>query len=579
MKIWSGIARDEVRAQPRRGHGLPGHRGRRQARARRLRHDRAPEGRRAGRGGLQRQGDAVVRRLRSRAHRLQGQGRRARRSCARSRRAEPLANVEIRLVARNNDVLATKSTDAAGHVAFDPGLARGEGGNAPGLIVASTGEDYGFLDLGSSAFDLTDRGVKGRVAPGAVDAFVFTERGVYRSGETVFVTALLRDAKGAAISGLPLTLVAKRPDGVEYRRAPGRGPGSRRTRLLAAAPPRRHARHLARQRLHRPEGRARRRGELPRRGLRPGAARGDAFAEDACACAPASRPRSRSRRAISTARPGAELDVSGEVVVQAAATPGIKGLEGFTVGLEDETVEAATAEIEEHGTTDAQGRVVMSRAGAEARGAAADSRPRSRCASARRAAAPSSAASRCRSCRRVRSIGVRKNFGGDLAEGATATFDVVLVAPDGTRQARQGVAWNLYKVERRYQWFNSDGRWGFEPVKSTRRVADGRIDVSAAEPARIATPVEWGSYRLDVRVDGVESAQTSVSFTVGWSRRPDRRHARPPRHDARQGELRLGRRDPAPASRRALPARRPSRSSATRCTTSRSSTSPPTARR
>src|SRR5215217_3278489 len=118
--------------------------------------------------------------------------------------AEPLANVEIRLVARNNDVLATKSTDAAGHVAFDPGLARGEGGNAPGLIVASTGEDYGFLDLGSSAFDLTDRGVKGRVAPGAVDAYVFPERGVYRSGETVFVTALLRDAKGAAISSLPL---------------------------------------------------------------------------------------------------------------------------------------------------------------------------------------------------------------------------------------------------------------------------------------------------------------------------------------------------------------------------------------
>ena len=90
-------------------------------------------------------------------------------------------------------------------------------------------------------------------------------------------------------------------------------------------------------------------------------------------------------------------------------------------------------------------------------------------------------------------VGVRKNFGGDLAEGATATFDVVMAAPDGTRQARQGVAWNLYRVERRYQWFNSDGRWGFEPVKSTKRVADGRIDVSAAEPARIATPVEWGT--------------------------------------------------------------------------------------
>ena len=428
--------------------------------------------------------------------------------------AEPLANVEIRLVARNNDVLATKSTDAAGHVAFDPGLARGEGGNAPGLIVASTGEDYGFLDLGSSAFDLTDRGVKGRVAPGAVDAYVFAERGVYRSGETVFVTALLRDAKGAAISGLPLTLVAKRPDGVEYRRAQVEDQGL--------------------------GGRA---FSLP---LLPGAMHGtwrvSAYTDPKGAPAGEASflvedyvperlevtlsPKTPALRAGQPAEievaarylygaPGAELDVSGEVVVQAAATPGIKGLEGFTVGLEDETVEAATAEIEEHGTTDAQGRVVMS---VPVQKLAAP-RPLEAKITLRVGEEGGRAVERSVTLPILPEgpvVGVRKNFGGDLAEGATATFDVVMVAPDGTRQARQGVAWNLYKVERRYQWFNSDGRWGFEPVKSTKRVADGRIDVSAAEPARIATPVEWGSYRLDVRVDGVESAQTSVSFTVGW---------------------------------------------------------------
>ena len=45
----------------------------------------------------------------------------------------------------------------------------------------------------------------------------------------MFVTALLRDAKGVAKSGLPLTLVVKRPDGVEYRRAtlPDQGLGGR----------------------------------------------------------------------------------------------------------------------------------------------------------------------------------------------------------------------------------------------------------------------------------------------------------------------------------------------------------------
>jgi alpha-2-macroglobulin len=429
--------------------------------------------------------------------------------------AEPLPNVEIRLVARNNDVLATKSTDASGHVAFDPGLARGEGGNAPGMIVASTGQDYGFLDLGSSAFDLTDRGVKGRVAPGTVDAFVFTERGVYRTGETVFVTALLRDAKGAAISGLPLTLVAKRPDGVEYRRAQvedqGLGGRAFSLPLLSGA-------------MH---GTWRISAYTDPKGQPVGEA--SFLVEDYVPerLEVTLTPKTPTLRAGQPAEidvearylygaPGAELEVSGEVTVQAASKPAIRGLENYVVGLEDEQVESATAEIEERGATDAQGRVTMK---VPVQSLAAP-RPTEAKIVLRVGEEGGRAVERSVTIPILPDgpvIGVRKNFGGDLAEGATATFDVVLVAPDGTRQARQGVSWNLYKVERRYQWFNSDGRWGFEPVKSTRRAADGRIDLSAEGPARIATPVEWGSYRLDLRADGIETAQTSVSFTVGWS--------------------------------------------------------------
>ena len=130
--------------------------------------------------------------------------------------AAPLPGVQLKLVARNNDVLATKTTDADGSVRFDPGLTRGTGGMAPSLVVATDASaDYDFLDLTGTAFDLTDRGVKGRAPPHGVDAFLYAERGVYRSGETVDLTALLRDAKGVAVAGLPLTLVVKRPDGVD----------------------------------------------------------------------------------------------------------------------------------------------------------------------------------------------------------------------------------------------------------------------------------------------------------------------------------------------------------------------------
>src|SRR5881275_964872 len=113
---------------------------------------------------------------------------------------------------------------------FEAGLARGEGGLLPAMLTA-TGEkvDYAFLSLKSNAFDLSDRGVSGRTVPAGADAFVYAERGVYRSGETVYLTALLRDGQGNAVTGGPLTLVIERPDGVEFRRAvlPDQGAGGR----------------------------------------------------------------------------------------------------------------------------------------------------------------------------------------------------------------------------------------------------------------------------------------------------------------------------------------------------------------
>ena len=138
--------------------------------------------------------------------------------------------VDVRLLSRGNEILASKRTNDAGHVQFDANLTRGEGALAPAMLIASDGRgDYAFLSLKSPAFDLTDRGVSGRLVPAGLDAFVYTERGVYRSGETVQVTTLLRDGQGVAVPGVPLTLVVVRPDGVEYRRTvvPDQGLGGR----------------------------------------------------------------------------------------------------------------------------------------------------------------------------------------------------------------------------------------------------------------------------------------------------------------------------------------------------------------
>ncbi|SEG32704.1 alpha-2-macroglobulin family protein [Bosea lathyri] len=429
--------------------------------------------------------------------------------------ASPIANVELRLVARNNEVLATARSDANGYARFDAGLAKGQGGNAPGLVTALLGEDYGFLDLKQTAFDLSDRGVKGRVAPTGLDAYLYTERGVYRSGETVYLTSLLRDARGAAVTGLPLTISVKRPDGVEYRRrqvedqgAGGRahsipllsGAATGTWRVQAYADPKGPAigevtflvEDYVPERL-----------ELTLTPKAPVLQAGEPAEVDVNA------------RYLYGA-PGSALDVTGSMTIRSAAQSAIPGFAGYQVGLTDEEFAPVQSEFEESTTTDAAGKVSVSNPVQQPE----TNRPleveltfrvgepggRAIARSVTLPIVPKGAA-----------IGVRKAFkDGELGNGQTATFDVIMANGDGKRLARPGVKWTLSKVRRNYQWFFQDGRWNYEGVKTTRRVADGEVAVSETADARVAAPVEWGNYRLDVAADGPDSTETSVSFSVGY---------------------------------------------------------------
>ncbi|MCJ9427534.1 alpha-2-macroglobulin family protein [Kordiimonas marina] len=130
--------------------------------------------------------------------------------------AKPLKNVTIKVIARNNDILADVQTDRDGQATIAAEQFRGTGGNLPMALTASTSKgDYNFIKLQGAALDMSDRGTEGRKTSGPLDAFLYTERGIYRPGETVFLSGLLRDAQARAVGKLPLTLVITRPDGVE----------------------------------------------------------------------------------------------------------------------------------------------------------------------------------------------------------------------------------------------------------------------------------------------------------------------------------------------------------------------------
>jgi uncharacterized protein YfaS (alpha-2-macroglobulin family) len=429
--------------------------------------------------------------------------------------AGPIAGLEVRLVARNNEILGTARTDANGYAKFDPGLSRGTGGLAPGLITASDASgDYSFLDLAQSAFDLTDRGVRGRPAARALDALVYAERGVYRSGETVNISALLRDPRGNSVETVPLTLVVRRPDGVEYRRAAVGDQGL--------------------------GGRAWSVNLLP--SVKSGTWRVSAFADPKSPAIGETTflvedylperldvtitPESRQVQPgttvsiDTTARflygaPGSDLEINGELVIQATKQLNLPGLEGYVAGLEDQEFETIKTDIETSENTDEAGKAKV-----EVEIPDVDTtRPLEAKFIIRVAEAGGRAVERTVTLpvRPNKSlIALRKNF-EELREDSNATFNVIALNAEGNRVAARGLRWTLSRVTNNYQWYNSDGRWSFERVKSTRRVSEGTVDATTQGVATITAPVGWGAYRLDVVSSDGSLAPVSSSFNVGWS--------------------------------------------------------------
>ena len=114
-------------------------------------------------------------------------------------------------------------------------------------------------------------------------------------------------------------------------------------------------------------------------------------------------------------------------------------------------------------------------------------------------------------------IGVKPLFSGrSLADGASAAFDVVVVAPNGTAVATKGLHYELLRVETHYQFYKRDGSWHFEPVKTTSRLSDGALDSAADKPGHIALPVNFGRYQLNVTSPEPNGQTTSVTFDAGW---------------------------------------------------------------
>lgn len=429
--------------------------------------------------------------------------------------AMPVAGTEVRLVARNNEVLATSKTDANGHALFDAAIARGEGGLQPAILVAQNGAtDYAFLDLGTAAFDLTDRGVKGRDPAGPIDAFVYSERGVYRPGEDVHLTALVRDAAGKA-SGLPVTLIMTRPDGVEHRRLTltDGGLGGRTTLLTLSGGA---MTGTWRARIHvDPQS--------------PAIAQTAFLVEDfvperldmTLAVKSDVLKRGETANIEADGRflygpPAADLALEGEVVVR-PASGGVPGYPGYRFGQADELVTPTRAQLADLPRTDDKGHAVIA---VELPELVETAQPLEAQVILRLAEPGGRTIERTTTLPvdlGIERIGIKSVFDGDrLGEGETAKFEIIKLGADGKPQPTSGLHWTLKRVDTRWQWYTRDGSWNYEPVTVSRQVATGEFSGTDTAPAKLQAPVEYGRYVLEVATSEADGAASSFAFNAGW---------------------------------------------------------------
>ena len=125
--------------------------------------------------------------------------------------AQPLAGVRVQIISRTNQSMFTGTTGADGMVRFPRVDAMGEGFE-PRMVVATLDGDYNFLDLNKTEVERYRFDLGGK-AYTPLDAYAWSDRNLYRPGDTIHLACMVRDWEFGTPNGLPLMVKVRDPHG------------------------------------------------------------------------------------------------------------------------------------------------------------------------------------------------------------------------------------------------------------------------------------------------------------------------------------------------------------------------------
>lgn len=132
------------------------------------------------------------------------------------RYAKPLSGVKVSYISTNNQLMRQETTNSEGVAVFrNPG--KQSPGFSLGMVTARMNEEFSFVWLEKSAIETSRYDVGGRTQnPAGLNAYIYAERNLYRPGEVVHVSTIVRDEAWNNPGEVPVKLKLNLPNGKEF---------------------------------------------------------------------------------------------------------------------------------------------------------------------------------------------------------------------------------------------------------------------------------------------------------------------------------------------------------------------------
>ncbi|UXF75630.1 alpha-2-macroglobulin family protein [Stenotrophomonas maltophilia] len=439
----------------------------------------------------------------------------------------PLEGIDLRVLDAKGEVVLKGSTDGNGNALLNYTL------DATHVLVASTGKDTSFLPFNQPALDLSEFAVAGR-DNAWFDVYAWSGRDLYRPGETVRLSALLRDNDGKPVKAQPVFLRLKQPDGKTFRETrlqpgdqgyinfeqviPAEAPTGRWQVEFRTDPASKEAIQGMTLRIEEflPE-RMKLDLDSAQKTLKPG--------EDL---------RLQANGAYLYGAPADGNRFTARMAVAAEQKP-VEGLPGYffgdpTLQLPREAKDVIDTTLPGNGQLRED--VALPEEAAKAKapiavvlsGSLYETGGRTVTRTLKRVMWPANAL-----------VGVRPLFNPEdgADSNGNARFELMRVDAAGTPQPAKGLKITLVRELRDYHWTFNDNRWDYDFTRRFENKETRTVDAGSSAVA-FDFPVEWGEYRVDV-FDPSTGLTSRYPFRAGWSWGDDNRGL-----DARPDKIKLG---------------------------------------